>query len=103
MGTALQGQQALPLPCLGCITVSALAPRMSFGNNTESSCLISLFLLVFESNLTEFSYFIKINAEVPVVILLSVYFMPHSLIDIFALQTYSQRHILLHTVLLTIK
>lgn len=62
---------------------------MWFRINTESSYSISLFLLVFESNLTEVSYFIQINAQVPVVIFLSVYFMAHSLIDISALQTYS--------------
>lgn len=51
--------------------------------------LNTTFPAVFESNLTEVSCFIQINAEVPVVVLLSVYFMTHSLIDIFALQTYS--------------
>lgn len=39
-------------------------------------------------------YFIQVNTdEVPVVILLNVHFMTHSLIDIFALWTYYWRQI----------
>lgn len=82
-------EQAPPLPCIWWVNVFASALCMWFRINTESSYLISLFLLVFESNLTEVSYFIQINAQVPVVIFLSVYFMAHSLIDISALRTYS--------------
>lgn len=82
-------EQAPPLPCIWWVNVFASALCTWFRINTESSYSISLFLLVFESNLTEVSYFIQINAQVPVVIFLSVYFMAHSLIDISALQTYS--------------
>lgn len=47
-------RQALPLPCMWCINLSALALCMCFRINTESSYSISLFLLFLESNLTGF-------------------------------------------------
>lgn len=53
-------RQALPLPCIWCINPSALALCTCFRINTESSYSISLFLLFFESSLTEVSYFIQI-------------------------------------------
>lgn len=47
-------RQALPLPCMWCINLSALALCTCFRINTESSYSISLFLLFLESNLTGF-------------------------------------------------
>lgn len=96
-------RQALPLPCIWCINPSALALCTCFRINTESSYSISLFLLFFESSLTEVSYFIQIMQK-PLQSICSVFTSCLTVWSIFLPYKLTCKDtLLLHTVLLTIK